>query len=104
TGSEMIVWGGNLTDTFTGGRYDPATDAWSYLATALARISSSPTLVWTGSVVIAWGGNVNTGARYDPVTNTWNTTSTLNAPSARTSHSALWTGSRMLVWGGANFN
>jgi len=30
----------------------------------------------------------------------WIPTSTLNAPSARTSHTAVWTGSEVIVWGG----
>jgi N-acetylneuraminic acid mutarotase len=31
---------------------------------------------------------------------TWTTTSTINAPDARDSHTAVWTGSEMIVWGG----
>src|SRR6185436_238044 len=42
---------------------------------------SGHTAVWTGSVMIVWGGNG--GARYDPATDTWTATSTVNAPSAR---------------------
>ena len=30
----------------------------------------------------------------------WTTTSTTNAPSPRSSHTAVWTGSEMIVWGG----
>jgi N-acetylneuraminic acid mutarotase len=70
------------------------------------------TAVWTGSLMIVWGGTApvlfssfafevfNTGGRYDPLTDTWTPTSTLNAPEARTQHSAIWTGSVMVVWGG----
>ena len=55
--------------------------------------------------MIVWGGNdfgsgLNTGGRYEPSTDIWTTTSTLNAPEARTSHTAVWTGSEMIVWGG----
>ena len=32
---------------------------------------------------------------------TWTATSTTNAPSARSVHTAVWTGSEMIVWGGA---
>ena len=31
---------------------------------------------------------------------TWTATSTTNAPSARSGHTAVWTGSEMIVWGG----
>src|SRR6266576_3046208 len=32
----------------------------------------------------------------------WGATSTVNAPSARDSHTAVWTGSEMIVWGGCD--
>ena len=35
-----------------------------------------------------------------PCTDQWGATSTINAPSARTSHTAVWTGSEMIIWGG----
>src|SRR5262249_9123479 len=31
---------------------------------------------------------------------TWTATSTTDAPSARSAHTAVWTGSEMIVWGG----
>jgi N-acetylneuraminic acid mutarotase len=62
------------------------------------------TAVWTGSLMIVWGGDygalLNTGGRYDPSTDTWTPTSTANAPEGRRSHTAVWTGDRMVVWGG----
>ena len=62
------------------------------------------TSVWTGSLMVVWGGydgsNLNTGGRYDPATDTWTPTSTINAPSGRSNHTAIWTGSVMVVWGG----
>ncbi len=64
------------------------------------------TAVWTGSVMIIWGGGMtnsyNTGGRYDPVTDSWSPTSTQGAPSPRALHTAVWTGSEMIVWGGLN--
>ena len=42
----------------------------------------------------------NTGGRYDPATDSWTATSTSNAPSERSEHTAVWTGSEMIVWGG----
>ena len=58
--------------------------------------------------MIVWGGTSsglpvqNTGGRYNPGTNSWTATSTANAPSARSYHTAVWTGSEMIVWGGFN--
>ena len=57
--------------------------------------------------MIVWGGGdnssvFNTGGRYNPGTNSWTATSTTNAPTARSSHTAVWTGSQMIVWGGAS--
>jgi len=58
-------------------------------------------------MMIVWGGStnsypflLNTGGRYDPQSDSWTATTTLNAPSASDSHTAIWTGSRMIVWGG----
>ncbi|HJQ97632.1 MAG TPA: hypothetical protein VJ826_04910, partial [Candidatus Polarisedimenticolaceae bacterium] len=63
-------------------------------------------VVWTGRVMIVWGGYrdgrlLTTGGRYDPVTDTWSPTSTVGAPAARWGPAVAWTGSRMIVWGGA---
>ena len=54
--------------------------------------------------MIVWGGSgngyYNTGARYDPTSDIWTATSTINAPDARSNHTAVWTGNEMIVWGG----
>ena len=57
--------------------------------------------------MIVWGGSVagyyaNTGAKYNPGANTWTATATMNAPRARSGHTAVWSGSEMIVWGGQN--
>ena len=115
TGTRMIVWGGIHDAPYahdylkTGGRYDPITNSWSATSTTnapVARVSHS--VVWAGSEMILWGGqidpnfpgNYTTGGRYHPATNSWTPTSTLNAPSPRASHTAVWTGTEMIVWGG----
>jgi N-acetylneuraminic acid mutarotase len=59
------------------------------------------TAVWTGSLMLVWGGP-NPGGRYDPATDAWSTTSLVNAPQTRSVHTAVWTGSEMIVWGGWN--
>ena len=109
TGSEMIVWGGYFFDIYsgtysylgTGGRYDPQADSWVPASPPLG--GGNPTGIWTGSEMIVWGGGVsNTGLRYSPATDSWISTSTINAPSARSGQSAVWTGSEMIIWGGWN--
>src|SRR5947199_173747 len=56
TGSEMIVWGGEvpgITPTNTGARYNPNTDTW--IATNIANTPDPRiyhTAVWTGSQMI----------------------------------------------------
>src|SRR6266705_1602447 len=37
---------------------------------------------------------------YDTGTDSWESTTTTNAPAARSAHTAVWTGSEMIVWGG----
>ena len=108
TGTEMIVWGGNVEDHSlnTGGRYNPATNSW--IRTSLINAPyyrSHHTAAWTGTEMIIWGGTdsyltFNTGGKYNPSANTWVSTSTVNAPQARYHHTAVWTGRRMIVWGG----
>ena len=91
------------------GKYDPATDTWTGTSTVGApSVRRSHTAVWTGSVMVVWGGyggtagSFDTGGRYDPAADTWTATSTVGAPSARGGHTAVWTGSVMVVWGGNN--
>ena len=68
---------------------------------------SDHTAVWTGSEMIIWGGDndvsflgLNTGARYNPSTDTWTATSLINAPAARSDHTAVWTSTEVIIWGG----
>ena len=107
----MIVWGGYSADFLnTGGRYNPNTDSWTATSTTNAPIGREfHTAVWTGTEMIAWGGNysdgsnyhyLQSGGRYNASTDSWVTTSTANAPAGRADHTAVWTGSEMIVWGG----
>ena len=111
SGSRMVVWGGrDLSSSLgTGGRYDPTQNSWQ--ATSLLSAPSARrfhSAVWTGERMLIWGGrtsssaltSVATGGRYDPVDDAWQATSTMGAPVARSSHSAVWTGDVMVVWGG----
>jgi Tol biopolymer transport system component/N-acetylneuraminic acid mutarotase len=63
--------------------------------------------VWTGDVMIVWGGTGSDGAGrlqsgfvYDPLLDTIRATSGDGAPAARSMHFAIWTGQEMIVWGG----
>jgi hypothetical protein len=111
TGTEMIVWGGYSPGSgyvATGGRYNPAANAWAPTSTGLDVPAGrgGTTAVWTGAAMIVWGGydaNVymNNGGLYDPGDDTWTPTSVLvGVPSPRYAHSAVWTGTEMIVWGG----
>jgi N-acetylneuraminic acid mutarotase len=122
TGSEMIVWGGEIDANYhqaydnsyllnTGGRYSPATDTWTMTSmTNAPSVRADQTVVWTGTEMIVWGGfdngaafSLNTGGKYDAAMNSWTPTSTTNnAPIGRSGHVAAWTGREMIVWGGIN--
>ncbi len=60
--------------------------------------------VWTGSVMVVWGGTngavSNTGGLYDPSTDSWTAMATRNAPRPSEHASANWTGSAVAVWSG----
>lgn len=118
TGSEMIVWGGlssngfELTDTNTGGRYDPVSDNWGDTTTSNApQARDWHTAVWTDDEMIVWGGreydqldddsfSLDTGGKYNPDTGTWTAMTARGAPTPRYGHTAVWTGGEMIVWGG----
>ncbi len=62
------------------------------------------TAVWTGSVMIVWGGIgaflFDSGSRYDPATDTWTSMSQVAAPTPRLWNGGVWTGEELVVWGG----
>jgi hypothetical protein len=75
TGSLMVVWGGQGADapyiSAAGGRYDPATNSWKPISTTGAPAARTDhTAVWSGSVLIVWGGAagypdyLSSGGRY----------------------------------------
>lgn len=113
-GSKVFIWGGSTAaqaDLNDGAVYDPALDAWSAVSAGgtppSARVLA--TAVWTGSVVVVWGGgnaagtaDFSSGGRYDPVSGTWQAMATLGAPAGRRGSFAFWTGSRVLVYGGVD--
>ena len=54
--------------------------------------------------MIVWGGLPDDVEQWRadtiPSTDSWTATSTMNAPAARSSHTAVWTGTQMIIWGG----
>jgi len=67
------------------------------------------TAVWTGSVMIVWGGlsgsiPLGTGFKYDPATDISTPIATAGAPSARSGHTSVFISGRMIVWGGRSGN
>ena len=58
-------------------------------------------IVWGGTYNVGSSTLYNNGGIYYPDGDIWlGKPSTVNAPSARTDHTAIWTGSKMIVWGG----
>jgi len=111
TGSRMVVWGGRPENDGSpyfnsGGQYDPGTDSWTPTATLGAPSArGGQTAVWTGSLMVVWGGNsatanLDSGGRYEPGTDHWTPTSRPGGDYVRASHTAVWTGNEMVVWGG----
>lgn len=108
TGSEMLVWGGNLAEAESdGAAYVPETGRWRLLPPAPLPARAAHTAVWTGSEMLVWGGIGQDGvpsaggAAYDPAADTWRALPAAPLP-GRAQHVAVWDGTSMLVWGGAS--
>ena len=110
SGTEMIVWGGCsgsfcTTKFDSGGRYNPTTNSWLPTSQAGAPDARSHHVaVWTGSLMVVWGGSVNgdpfSGGRYKPSADKWKPTNANKTASARENFTSVWTGAEMIVWGG----
>lgn len=113
TGEEMIVWGGRgapddprsyeklLSD---GAAYDPAKDTWRTIAASPLSARSEQNAVWTGGVLLIWGGyadgeRLKDGAAYDPEKDAW--TKLPDAPAGRFGARTAWTGTEALFIGGS---
>src|SRR5678810_1080126 len=58
----MVVWGGSSSDgrfSNIGNRYDPVTNLWTNMAFDNSFHSKGASGVWTGSVMLVWGGVVS---------------------------------------------
>ncbi|HEX7452681.1 MAG TPA: kelch repeat-containing protein, partial [Polyangiaceae bacterium] len=109
-GRSVFIWGGldnsgNALDT--GAIYSPVTDDWVNVVNGLGMLTprSMATAVWTGSVVIVFGGIDGTGnllkdaAAYDPQSKLWSALP--SAATARSQPLGFWDGAYAIFWGGA---
>jgi hypothetical protein len=74
TGHQVLVWGG-VTGSLLDGKvpphgvaYDPVANRWSAMPMAPLRGRIEPTVVWTGSQMIVWGGRIPGTPEYTPAT------------------------------------
>jgi N-acetylneuraminic acid mutarotase len=80
TGRRLLLWGGQTTpegESVTpshGLAYDPGTNRWSALPASPLLGRNDPAAVWTGGVMLVWGGSdpyfhpLVDGARFRPAT------------------------------------
>jgi Galactose oxidase, central domain len=88
--------------------YNPATNRWRLLP-AMPLPRSGFAAVWTGHLVLVWGGLSGRyptwqppayGEAYDPAANRW-TALPASPLQGRAGPAAVWTGRQMIVWGGS---
>src|SRR5207245_9835098 len=110
-GNQMIVWGGlsYLSLLNSGASYDPLAASWTAISTLNAPSRRSEHVaVWTGSVMVVWGGVADgsgTGGRYDPVSDSWSPTNPAGSPGWRAfikGMSVVWSGLTVIVWDGVD--
>jgi Kelch motif len=113
TGQSVFIWGGldsNGNALDNGAIYSPATNTWDSVGKGLGMPSarSLATALWTGSVVIVYGGLdgqnnlLKDASAYDPSAKTWSA-----LPSANTRRSqalGFWDGTHAVFWGGSAAN
>src|SRR3954452_940607 len=109
TGTELISWGGYVSDTTTekytylatGSAFDPSSDTWTPIPAA-PEARSDATAIWTGNEALFLFGQNGTkrypdGVAFDPATDAWRTVApTPIDPSIAT---AVWTGTELIAWG-----
>lgn len=111
TGKSVFFWGGqdgNGNALDTGAIYDPNKNMWKFVPKdvggPVARMMASA--VWTGSVVIVFGGTdalgnaFRDGAIYDPAASQWTTLPANAAVSRRSAPYSFWDGTRASFYGG----
>ncbi|HTA93126.1 MAG TPA: kelch repeat-containing protein, partial [Polyangiaceae bacterium] len=112
-GRSVFIWGGRDSAgnaLNTGAIYSPATDSWVLVnQTGAPTPRSLATAVWTGNIVVVFGGVDATGNNllrdayaYDPNAKTWTTLPP--AVTQRCRALGVWDGTRAIVWGGTDVN
>ncbi len=99
----LAVWTGSIMYVVNSGgvySYSPDTDIWTLLSTYPKGGGVGDRIVWTGTEIILWRGQIGTGQKYNPSNNSITTMSTANAPVGRYDHTMSWDGTRVIVWGG----
>src|SRR5262249_24941907 len=114
TGDRMIVALGSNRSSYqdfpflSAAEYDPKTDTWTPLPGGPFSTSLA-TAVWTGSMMITWGGvhdnnsyltSFQSGNRYSPDTKQWTPTG-LTPTQGLTVYGQspiVWTGTEMIAW------
>jgi hypothetical protein len=98
----VVAFGGGGGDSEPWAHVRPG---WSDLTQAPFERSSAVWL-WTGSLLLVWGGDTDydavhhdDGAIYDPVEDTWRVVPP-GPLDGRSAPAAVWTGEEALVWGG----
>jgi len=99
----QVVWTGTEMLTFgvQNAGYNPATGKWRALTAP--PVAAPSIVVWTGRLVLQWGGGCcdeasDAGAAYDPATDRWQALPGSPLDGRRTS--GTWTGTEMIVVGG----
>src|SRR5579884_489846 len=68
------------------------------------RLSSADEAVRSAVAPYQLGYKLPEISPLDCTDDSWTPTTTVNAPEARTTRTAVWTGSEMIIWGGGNFS
>ena len=109
-GSQLFIWGGvneSGTALNSGALYNPRDDRWVVVASDANTPTprSLPSAVWTGSVIVVWGGfdpvsmqPLADGAIYDPVDDAWSAMS--SGPMARAGALGVSSDDRVVFFGG----
>ncbi|MGH2595448.1 MAG: hypothetical protein ACRDH7_05750, partial [Actinomycetota bacterium] len=105
TGSEVLLWGVRTSDGVAALAFDPGAGSWRRFPGPPIGPRFGATHVWTGRVLILFGGGLvdsptTSGvAVYDPSNDTWHVAQ--SAPVGMNLADAVWTGTEMIVLGSA---
>ena len=105
TGHEMVVVGslGDGLDAPAVVSYEPAADRWVELDPGPVGARRDSAVVWTGDLVVVWGGTsatgglISDGAAYAPESERWHRIA--SQPAIR-GESVTWIGDELVLWGG----